>query len=220
MPCFDSVHLIDGFISVPKAILQLLSTANSAMESDRDTARACIAHAAALLRNTTPSARYIAEIDGSRGRLAAWQQHRLLDYIKAHLGARMDAGELAAMVNLSVSHFSRVFHTTFGDPPMAFVAKQRMQRARELILETQEPLAQIALTCGLCDQSHFTRVFRKIFGMAPSAWRRLYATPTLESTGCRGLSGAVCRTIEQSDNPRRIGANCAAKELGGLDRSG
>jgi AraC family transcriptional regulator len=36
-----------------------------------------------------------------------------------------------------------------------------MQRAQELMLETQEPLAEIALACGLCDQAHLTRVFRK-----------------------------------------------------------
>jgi AraC family transcriptional regulator len=172
----------------PEAVLQLLSTAHSALESDRNTARACIARAAALLRNTTPNAEGIPPTRNSRGELATWQKRRLLIYITAHLGAKMEARELAALVDLSVSHFTRTFRVTFGDPPMTFVAKKRMQRAQEFMLKTQQPLAQIALACGLSDQSHFTRVFRKIFGMAPHAWRRLYATPALESTDSDSLA--------------------------------
>jgi hypothetical protein len=37
---------------------------------------------------------------------------------------------------------------------------------------TQEPLSQIAVACGLCDQAHLCRVFRRLIGMSPSAWRR------------------------------------------------
>jgi len=37
---------------------------------------------------------------------------------------------------------------------------------------TSEPLARIALDCGLCDQSHLTRQFRRLVGMTPRAWRR------------------------------------------------
>jgi AraC family transcriptional regulator len=165
----------------PEAVLHLLSTANSALESDRNTARACIARAAALLRNATSNGGRIPPIRNPRGELATWQKHRVLIYIAGHLGAKMEARELAASVDLSVGHFSRAFRITFGESPMAFVAKQRMRRAQELMLETQEPLAQIALACGLCDQAHFTHVFRKIVRMAPRAWRRLYATPALES---------------------------------------
>jgi AraC-like DNA-binding protein len=37
---------------------------------------------------------------------------------------------------------------------------------------TQEPLSQIAIACGLCDQAHLCKVFRRMIGMSPSAWRR------------------------------------------------
>jgi AraC-like DNA-binding protein len=40
------------------------------------------------------------------------------------------------------------------------------------MLSSQLPLSDIALSCGLSDQSHFTRVFRRIVGETPSAWRR------------------------------------------------
>jgi AraC-like DNA-binding protein len=40
------------------------------------------------------------------------------------------------------------------------------------MLSTKDPLAQIALGCGLADQSHFSRLFKKHIGQCPQAWRR------------------------------------------------
>jgi AraC-like DNA-binding protein len=37
---------------------------------------------------------------------------------------------------------------------------------------TREPLSQIAIACGLCDQAHLCKVFRRMTGMSPSTWRR------------------------------------------------
>ena len=66
----------------------------------------------------------------------------------------------------------RSFKRSFGETPFAFIAPRRMLRAQELMLSTDEPLSQIALAWGLCDQSNFTRVFRGIVGEGPNAWRR------------------------------------------------
>jgi AraC-like DNA-binding protein len=44
-----------------------------------------------------------------------------------------------------------------------------------LLRAHQDSLAQIALKCGFCDQSHFSRVFHKFKGMAPKAWQSVYA---------------------------------------------
>ena len=42
----------------------------------------------------------------------------------------------------------------------------------QMMVETDEPLCQIALACGLCDQAHLSRVFRRRHGVSPGAWRR------------------------------------------------
>jgi AraC family transcriptional regulator len=165
-------------VSGPSAIASLLCTASAALEIDPNTARACIARAAALLRVG------IARLDGDpnvslppRGGLAPWQARRVMLHVTGHLTERLQARELAAVAELSTSHFFRAFRESFGDAPMLYVTKQRMQRAQELMLHSREPLAQIALACGLCDQAHFTRTFRRIVGMSPRAWRRQFAGP-------------------------------------------
>jgi AraC-like DNA-binding protein len=50
--------------------------------------------------------------------------------------------------------------------------ERRIEWAKRMMHESDEPLSQIALACGLADQAHFTRLFRKFVGMPPSQWRR------------------------------------------------
>ncbi len=152
-------------------IAKLLDDAGVALERDRHTARACIARAAALVR---------AEHDRDafarpRCALAAWQVKRLTAFVDANLGGNIVAEDLTRLVQMSTGHFFRSFKRSFGETPFSFIARRRMLRAQELMLTTDEPLCQIALVCGLCDQSHFTRVFRRIFGETPNAWRRRVA---------------------------------------------
>jgi AraC family transcriptional regulator len=159
----------------------LIEAAGAALDHDRDTARACIVRAAALLLEATndrPS-------EASRGGLAPWQARRVESYVAAHLGGRIRTTELAAVAQLSASHFTRAFKETFGETPIGYVSAQRMRYAQDLMLKSGECLSQIALSCGHCDQSHFTRVFRRKVGMSPRAWRRLFTTaaqPRLRSS--------------------------------------
>ena len=111
-----------------------------------------------------------------RGGLAPWQAKRVAVYVAEHLGGRIRTTDLAAVVQLSTSHFTRAFKETFGETPLGYVSRQRMKYAQDLMLKSGECLSQIALTSGHCDQSHFTRVFRRKVGMSPMAWRRQFAT--------------------------------------------
>jgi AraC family transcriptional regulator len=52
------------------------------------------------------------------------------------------------------------------------VIRRRVERAQGLMLATDASLSDIALDCGLADQSHLTRLFRRIVGESPRAWRR------------------------------------------------
>jgi AraC-like DNA-binding protein len=114
----------------------------------------------------------------SPGSLAAWQVNRTLLHIETSLEATLTASELAAIAHLSVSHFSRAFKVSFGQPPHTYVMARRIEKAKRLIL-SGEPLtlAEIALSCGLSDQAHLCRMFRKLVGVSPAAWRRRHWPP-------------------------------------------
>jgi AraC family transcriptional regulator len=173
--------LVDSPRSNPRSrretLAGLIEAASVALDSDRDTARACIAKAAALLKSGSPRTRWRDTTPGlQRGGLAPWQARRVASYVADHLGARIRTTDLAEVAQLSASHFTRAFKETFGETPLGYVSRQRMRYAQDLMLRSGECLSQIALTCGHCDQSHFTRVFRRKVGMSPRAWRRQFAS--------------------------------------------
>jgi AraC family transcriptional regulator len=101
-----------------------------------------------------------------------WQLRRIIAYIDSHLAERIKVSDFRELTGLSGSHFSRVFRTSFGESPHNFVIRRRIESAQKLMLETSEPLCEVALRCGLCDQAHLSRLFRQAVGMSPNAWRR------------------------------------------------
>lgn len=84
----------------------------------------------------------------------------------------MSSCELAEIVGLSESHFSRAFRIRFGLSVHAYVTFRRVEASRHLMLTTEAPLSEIALSCGMSDQAHFTKVFKRVVGQPPSRWRK------------------------------------------------
>ena len=107
-----------------------------------------------------------------RSPLRPWQMKRVTSFIDDHLGETIVVRDLAEVANLGISHFARCFRASFGISPHAYVLRKRMERARQLLVETQQPLLDIALECGLADQSHLNRLFRRYAGAAPGQWRK------------------------------------------------
>jgi AraC family transcriptional regulator len=106
------------------------------------------------------------------GGLAPWQIRRVATHIETRLHTTITTDELATIARLSPFHFARAFKRSFGDSPHRYVLRRRTERAQGLMLSTDAPLGQIALDCGLADQSHLTRLFQKLVGDSPAAWRR------------------------------------------------
>lgn len=109
----------------------------------------------------------------TKGGLAPATRRRLVDYIDANLAQTPTLGELAEIACLSEFHFSRMFRTSFGMPPSAWIASQRLDRARALLRTTTLAVDQIAAQCGYADASHFGHRFRAAVGAAPLAYRRV-----------------------------------------------
>ena len=156
------------------ALSTLISVATATLDSDRTTAKACLQRAAELL-DATGEGRPVQAMAYIPGGLAPWQKRTVTTYIAANLGSTIRVSDLAHVAQLSVGHFFRAFRESFGESPLAHVARRRIHQAQSLLLSSQAPLSQIGLDCGMHDQSHFTRVFRRFVGINPGVWRRQFS---------------------------------------------
>jgi AraC family transcriptional regulator len=108
-----------------------------------------------------------------RGGLAPWQVRRAKEMLMANLDGELTLEELARECELSRSHFARAFRKTTGRPPHRWLVAQRIERAKDMLLNSASSLAGIAAACGFSDQSHFNKVFSAAVGTSPGEWRRL-----------------------------------------------
>lgn len=158
-------------------VAHLLGEALALLESDRVAARARIEHARALA-----GPRFGAD-EEPKNRLAAWQLKRVDLYVRSNLTCKLRIEEVARQVHLSKNYFSRVFKATTGISYSEFLIQARIEKAKILLISTDAPICEIALQCGLSDQSHLTRLFRRSGGPPPGTWRRRTLGTMSEETG-------------------------------------
>lgn len=154
-----------------EVLLKLLTDALAIMHSDSERASTRLAQAIELLQPASPT---LPQQIRTTGGLACWQIRRLDSFIDQHLDSAIRTPELAATLNLSVSHFSHAFKQALGVAPLMYVARRRIESARQVMLISPSSLAEIALSHGFCDQSHFSRTFRREVGFTPQMWRRMF----------------------------------------------
>jgi len=165
------------------AVTELFKAVSNMLQDECESAEQCVERAQAILHIDRPPGEHVAPAPTGRssrtgyvgGGLAPWQGRRTKTYIETNLSSKIRSKELAKLVGLSLSHFSRAFKDTFGDSPHGYVMRRRLERAQGLILTTNIPLLQIAMECGLADQAHLNRLFDKFVGESPGAWRRARA---------------------------------------------
>ncbi len=93
---------------------------------------------------------------------------------------------LAREAGLSTPHFITQFGALFGETPLQCRTRARLERARELLLASDEPATQIGLALGFADLGSFSRLFTRHFGMPPRAYRRV-GRPAAAPAGCIAL---------------------------------
>ena len=97
---------------------------------------------------------------------------RVREYVEAHLHDDLRVEDLARVAGTSAEYFARAFKRATGEAPYAHVLRRRLERARDALGASDEPLLAIAERLGFADQAHLTRLFRRQFGAPPGAFRR------------------------------------------------
>jgi AraC family transcriptional regulator len=109
------------------------------------------------------------------GQLAGWQLRRLNDYLNAITGHSPTVAELAELCGVSSDHLSRAFRRTTGQSIAKHVEEIRMQKAKNLLTETNFPLKEISFRLGFPSQSGFSIAFRRCAGQTPARFRQQFS---------------------------------------------
>jgi AraC family transcriptional regulator len=105
------------------------------------------------------------------GGLPQRQLLQVLDYIHDHLHQELKLADLAALLNMSQFHFSHQFKQAMGITPYQYLLQQRIERAKELLKQSDRSITDIAFECGFNSHSHLSKQFRQLTGITPKAYR-------------------------------------------------
>lgn len=100
---------------------------------------------------------------------------KVIDYVENHFEQRIVVSELAELAGLSLRTFERQFKKRFKVNPSAYLKKVRMNAACCKLIEGSMTIAQIAASCGFCDQSYLTKEFVRLMQVTPQVYRDTHA---------------------------------------------
>ena len=103
-----------------------------------------------------------------RGGIAA----RAVDLMRAHIEEPLQIAQLARQLGRSQKHLEQQMLARLGAAPQVIYRRIRLERARQLSLDTNISVAEISVRCGYQDASAMTRAFRSEYGTTPQALRR------------------------------------------------
>jgi AraC-like DNA-binding protein len=96
---------------------------------------------------------------------------RARDTIDRSFAAPLDVAALARFAHVSPAHFARQFRAVFGETPHRYLQRRRIERAMELLRDTDRPVTEVCLDVGFASLGTFSRTFSTVVGESPSAYR-------------------------------------------------
>jgi len=97
----------------------------------------------------------------------------VINYIEDNFRRDLPITELVKLSGVSHQYLGRLFRQAMGQTIERYIQKRRLWEAKHLLLETNEPIAEISQLCGFRDPGYFSTVFRRSEGMAPLEYRRI-----------------------------------------------
>jgi AraC-like DNA-binding protein len=116
----------------------------------------------------------------------------------------LDIPALARVAHVSPAYFSRQFRVTFGETPHRYLQRRRVERAMELLRETDRPITEICFDVGFASLGTFSRTFRAVPSRRGSAGQPLHRQTARGSSRATRFYGTDCALRDPFGNSIRF----------------
>jgi AraC-like DNA-binding protein len=124
---------------------------------------------------------------------------RARDHIDAHFAENVHLDRLARVAGVSRFHFARSFEACYGQTPIRYLTRRRIERAQDLLRSANLTITEICMVVGFSSLGSFSARFRDLVGESPSAYRaRWAATGGPHIPGCYLFMWGL-RPVEQPE---------------------
>lgn len=164
----SEIEIVDNWTATDPLILQLGLALRSQLQQG-DLERLYVESmanflAVHLLKHYSATHKTIRDWEGG---LPKHKLSQAIDYIQAYLEQDLSLNDLAALVQMSPHYFARLFKQSTGFAPHQYIIRCRVERAKQLLLQGELTIAQIAYAVGFAHQSHLNRHFKRWLGVTP-----------------------------------------------------
>jgi len=94
----------------------------------------------------------------------------VLTYIEANITEEIDFVQLANQNSVSPNHFRKLFKDFTGLPPVEYINRLRIVKARDHLLSGHQSMSEVAASVGIYDSNYFSRLFKQYMGCSPKRY--------------------------------------------------
>jgi AraC-like DNA-binding protein len=109
---------------------------------------------------------------------------RVHDHIDRHYAEPLTLGDLASLVGMSKFHLVRAFRRTYGETPIRYLTRRRIERAQDLLRSANLTVTEICMLVGFSSLGSFSSRFTELVGESPVAYRDRWAARGPRIPGC------------------------------------
>ncbi|WP_216206914.1 helix-turn-helix transcriptional regulator [Amycolatopsis aidingensis] len=96
---------------------------------------------------------------------------RAKDWMDTRYDQPLEVSQVAAVAGCSRSHFIHSFAAAYGESPMAYLTRRRIERAKDLLRAANLTVTEICMLVGFASLGTFSRRFSELVGMSPTRYR-------------------------------------------------
>ena len=96
----------------------------------------------------------------------------VMDYITKNYCEKIYIEKLSEMIGVSADYFTKMFKDSIGKTPIEYINGLRINRAMQLLSETELPMAEIAESTGFCNPNYFHKIFKQYMETSPLVFRK------------------------------------------------